>query len=159
MDIKEPKGAYNRAPIIDGENYDYWKECMSVHIQSVDMDVWDAIANGRFCHTLILDLKILAQTSFCFWSFQSLRLFYNFYCARNVHFTVIISNLLAFKAIQSVFLHYKSSKRVPKTISHFSAFYSNFVHKIIQKGILVISYKGTHFSPHNLSLSLFNLSA
>ena len=35
----------------------------------------------------------------------------------------------------------------------------NFLHKIIQKGILVISYKGTHFSPYNLSLSLFNLFA
>jgi hypothetical protein len=48
MASKEPKGAYNRAPIFDGENYDYWKECMSVHIQSVDMDVWDAVVNGRF---------------------------------------------------------------------------------------------------------------
>ena len=36
------------APIFDGENYGYWKECMSVHIQSGDMDVWDAVANGRF---------------------------------------------------------------------------------------------------------------
>ena len=24
------------------------KECISVHIQSVDMDVWDAVVNGRF---------------------------------------------------------------------------------------------------------------
>jgi len=30
------------------ENYDYWKECMSVHIQSANMDVWDAVVNGRF---------------------------------------------------------------------------------------------------------------
>jgi len=44
----EPKGAYNRASIFDGENYDYWKECRSIHIQSVDMDVWDAMVNGRF---------------------------------------------------------------------------------------------------------------
>jgi len=48
MASKEPKGAYNRAPTFDGENYDYWKECMSVHIQSVDMDVWDAVVNGQF---------------------------------------------------------------------------------------------------------------
>jgi len=48
MASKEPNGAYNRAHIFVGENYDYWKECMSVHIQSVDMDVWDAMANGRF---------------------------------------------------------------------------------------------------------------
>ena len=48
MTSKEPRGAYNRAPIFDGDNYDYSKECMSVHIQSVDMDVWDAVVNGRF---------------------------------------------------------------------------------------------------------------
>ena len=48
MANKEPKGAYNRAPVFDEENYDYWKECMSIHIQSVDMDVCDAVANGRF---------------------------------------------------------------------------------------------------------------
>ena len=48
MPSKEPKGDYNRAPIFDGENYDYWKKYMSIHIQLVDMDVWDAVANGRF---------------------------------------------------------------------------------------------------------------
>ena len=48
MASKEPKGAYNRAPIFDGEIYDYWKECMSVRIQSVDMHVWEAVVNGRF---------------------------------------------------------------------------------------------------------------
>jgi len=48
MANKEPKGAYNKAPNFDGENYDWWKECMSVHIHSVDMDVWDTVVNGRF---------------------------------------------------------------------------------------------------------------
>jgi hypothetical protein len=48
MASKEPKGAYNRAPIFDGENYNYWKECMNVHIQSMDMDLWDAVVNGLF---------------------------------------------------------------------------------------------------------------
>jgi hypothetical protein len=48
MANKEPKRAHNRAPIFDIENYDYWKECMSVHIQSVDMDVWDSVVNGQF---------------------------------------------------------------------------------------------------------------
>ena len=48
MANKEPNGAHNKAPIFDEENYDYWKECISVHIQSVDMDVWDAVVNGRF---------------------------------------------------------------------------------------------------------------
>jgi len=40
----------------------------------------------------------------------------------------------------------------------FLAFYSKFLHKIIQKGVLVISRNGTHFEPLHLSLSLFNLS-
>ena len=48
MANKEPKGAYNRAPIFYRENYDYWKEYMSVHIQSLDMDVWDVVVNGWF---------------------------------------------------------------------------------------------------------------
>jgi len=43
MANKEPKGAYNRTPIFDRENYDYWKECMSVHIQSVEV-----VVNERF---------------------------------------------------------------------------------------------------------------
>jgi len=55
MASKEPKGAYNRAPIFDGENYDYWKEYMSVHIQSVDMDVWDAVVNGQFQPQIVAD--------------------------------------------------------------------------------------------------------
>ena len=91
-----------------------------------------------------------------FWYFQIHRVFY---CASNAHFTVTISNRHTSKAIQGVFLHYESSKRVSRTIACFPAFYSNFLHKIIQKGILVISYKGTHFSPYNLSLNPFNLSA
>lgn len=45
---KEPKGTYNRALIFYGENYDYWKKCTSVHIQSVDIDVWNVVVNGRF---------------------------------------------------------------------------------------------------------------
>jgi len=48
MANKEPKGAYNRALTFDEENYEYWKECMSIHIQLVDMDVWDVVVNGWF---------------------------------------------------------------------------------------------------------------
>jgi len=48
MANKKPNGAYNIAPIFDEENYNYWKKCMSVHIQSVDMDVWDVVVNGWF---------------------------------------------------------------------------------------------------------------
>jgi len=55
MASKEPKGDYNRAPIFDGENYDYWKECMNIHIQSVNMDVLDAVANRRFQPQVVVD--------------------------------------------------------------------------------------------------------
>jgi len=79
------------------------------------------------CYTLILDLKILVQTFFLVLIISnSLCLFYNFYCAANAHFTVITSNLLTFEAIQSVSLHYKSLKRISRTIAYFPAFYSNF---------------------------------
>ena len=80
--------------------------------------------------------------------------------------TVLQTHILLFPSL--IFLHVKPSKmfscitnhlKISKTIAYFPIFYSNFLHKIIQKGILVISYKGTHFSPYNLSLSLFNLSA
>jgi len=55
MASKEPKGAYNRASIFYGENYDYWKEYMSDHIQSVDMDVWDAVSNENFQPQSVVD--------------------------------------------------------------------------------------------------------
>ncbi len=41
----------------------------------------------------------------------------------------------------------------------FLHFTLSFCIKSYRKGILVISYRGTHFSPYNLSLGLFNLSA
>jgi len=112
------------------------------------------------CYTLILDLKILVQISFC-------SDYFKFSVSISQFSTVLQTHILLL--LSPIFLHLKPSKmfscitsiqkRVSKTITYFSAFYSNFFHKIIQKGILVISYKGTHFSPYNLSLSLFNLSA
>ena len=41
-----PKGAYNRAPIFTGENYIYWKDCMRIHINSIDRKVWKVIQDG-----------------------------------------------------------------------------------------------------------------
>ena len=49
----EPKGAYNRAPVFNGENYGYWKDCMRVHINSIDRNVWTAIQNGPFQITML----------------------------------------------------------------------------------------------------------
>ena len=45
----------NRAPFFYDENYDYWKECMSIHIQSVDMDVRDVVTNGRYQPKNVVD--------------------------------------------------------------------------------------------------------
>ena len=44
--VNDPKGAYNRAPIFTGENYSYWKDCMQMHINSVDRKIWKVIENG-----------------------------------------------------------------------------------------------------------------
>lgn len=38
----------NRPPCFDGENYDFWKIRMKIFIQSQDLDIWDAIENGPF---------------------------------------------------------------------------------------------------------------
>jgi hypothetical protein len=46
-----PKGAYNRAPIFNGEHFDYWKSSMRIHITSFDVEVWNTIENGPFVPT------------------------------------------------------------------------------------------------------------
>ncbi|KAK2422340.1 gag-protease polyprotein [Trifolium repens] len=48
-----PKGAYNRAPIFNGDHFDYWKSSMCIHINSFDGEVWNAIENGPFVPTII----------------------------------------------------------------------------------------------------------
>ncbi|KAK2416799.1 gag-protease polyprotein [Trifolium repens] len=47
-----PKGAYNRAPIFNGDHFDYWKSSMCIHINSFDGEVWNAIENGPFVPTI-----------------------------------------------------------------------------------------------------------
>lgn len=44
----EPKRAYNRSPVFNGENYGYWKDCMRVHINSIEINVWVSIRDGPF---------------------------------------------------------------------------------------------------------------
>ncbi|KAK2403332.1 gag-protease polyprotein [Trifolium repens] len=61
-----PKGAYNRAPIFNGDHFDYWKSSMRIHINSFDGEVWNAIENGLFVPTItdphgIVDNKPMAQ--------------------------------------------------------------------------------------------------
>jgi len=73
-------------------------------------------------------------------------------------FTTAVFNSLACKAIQSVFLALQVIWKFLKQLHIFLHFIPNFRIKSYEKGILVISCSGTHFSPYNLSLSLYNLS-
>ena len=44
----DSKGAYNKATTFTGENYAYWKDCMYVHLMSVDIQYWLAIKDIPF---------------------------------------------------------------------------------------------------------------
>lgn len=45
---KDPKRAYNRSLVFHCDNYNYWKESMSVNIQSCDMYILDFVVNRWF---------------------------------------------------------------------------------------------------------------
>ena len=39
-----PEGAFiNRPPSFNGTGYTYWKERMKIFIESIDLDIWDAV--------------------------------------------------------------------------------------------------------------------
>jgi len=57
-----------------------------------------------------------------------------FYCISNAYFAVSVSNFLACKTIQSVFLALQVTKEFLKPLHIFLHFFSKFLHKIIQKG-------------------------
>lgn len=44
----DQKGGYNRAPIFIGENYAYLKDCMYIHLMSIDIQYWLAIKGEPF---------------------------------------------------------------------------------------------------------------
>ncbi|XP_050915618.1 uncharacterized protein LOC127130693 [Lathyrus oleraceus] len=46
--VSEPKGVYNKTCVFNGENYGYWRDCMRVHINYIDRNVWNSIQNGPF---------------------------------------------------------------------------------------------------------------
>lgn len=47
-DDNDPKGVYNISPIFKGENYNYWKVNMYVHLLSVDKNLWCVVIEGPF---------------------------------------------------------------------------------------------------------------
>ena len=95
------------------------------------------------CYTLILDLKILVQFSLL----SSLTLkFTVFSTVLQTHIVLLLSPILLHlkpsKVFSCITSHLKGSLR-PLHIS--CILFHHFLHKIIQKGILVISCSGTHF--------------
>ena len=44
----EPKGAYNKTCVLNGEKYGYWKDFIRIQINFIDRNVWSAIQNGPF---------------------------------------------------------------------------------------------------------------
>ncbi|XP_045810784.1 uncharacterized protein LOC123905202 [Trifolium pratense] len=45
----------NRPPPFNGEWYGYWKERMKIFIQGIDLDIWDAVENGPFIPTHLVN--------------------------------------------------------------------------------------------------------
>ena len=51
-----PKGAsINRPPAFNGTGYTYWKERMRIFMESIDIDIWDAVENGAFVPKKVVD--------------------------------------------------------------------------------------------------------
>ncbi|GAV70029.1 DUF4219 domain-containing protein/UBN2 domain-containing protein [Cephalotus follicularis] len=45
----------NKPPSFDGNNYSYWKSCMTIFIQSLDYQLWNIITNGPEIPTKLVD--------------------------------------------------------------------------------------------------------
>jgi len=139
-------------------NWRCLKDNLSIYITS--SPALSRVRSLHICYTLILDLKILTQTSFCFWLFQIHYVYFTTFTVPQTHILLLLSPIfLHLKAIQSVFLHYKPFEKVSKTIACFPAFYSNFCIKSYKRVFWSFPTKEPIFVPTILSLSLFNLSA
>jgi len=38
----------NKPPLFRGIKYDYWKECIIAHFESVHIDLWDMVENKDY---------------------------------------------------------------------------------------------------------------
>ncbi|XP_028083034.1 uncharacterized protein LOC114284334 [Camellia sinensis] len=57
-----PKGqASNRPPFFNGTNFNYWKTCMIMHIQSIDYEVWKIICDGPKVPTKAIDGLLVSK--------------------------------------------------------------------------------------------------
>lgn len=80
----EPKGAYNKAPIFNGKNYDYWKDCMCIHINSINRNVWNAIQNGPFEITMPNADDVVVPKSEAQWNMEDEKKWSCDWKARNI---------------------------------------------------------------------------
>ena len=49
-----PKGnSINRSPIFDGVGYHYWKTRMQISIETIDLNIWEAIEIGPYIPTMV----------------------------------------------------------------------------------------------------------
>ena len=49
-----PEGnSINRPPIFNGVGYHYWKTCMQIFIEAIDLNIWEAIEIGPYIPTMV----------------------------------------------------------------------------------------------------------
>ena len=50
QDMKDMKEGFptNKPPLFRGIKYDYWKERMIAHFESIHIDLWDVVENGDY---------------------------------------------------------------------------------------------------------------
>ena len=50
-----------RPPGFNGKDYAYWKERMRIFIEGIDVDIWDAVENGPFVPTHIVNGALVVK--------------------------------------------------------------------------------------------------
>ena len=49
-----PEGnSIHRPPIFNGEGYHYWKTCMQIFIEAIDLNIWEVIEIGPYVPTIV----------------------------------------------------------------------------------------------------------
>jgi len=75
----------NRPPLFSGDNYPFWKIRMKIFLESVDKGVWDAIVNGPFIPTKIVEGKTMPK-DFLSWTLDE---------NKRVHYDVRAKNIIS----------------------------------------------------------------
>ncbi|MCI24455.1 gag-pol polyprotein, partial [Trifolium medium] len=57
MDNMKDGGSFNKPPVLDGSNYDYWKARMVAFLKSMDSKSWKAIVKG-WTHQLQMEPQV-----------------------------------------------------------------------------------------------------